>query len=238
MSIDGEFITTLLENVTPKTFEVAGKTYSSEALHNLPLPTEPPFPTVKLETLDSLVDYIKSNRDGQFEADSCQILCGHAVVQLFGKPQGENRRRDILVDVHSGAQGYSFGSFFDLEQFRIQLLTQFEPTPDRDKILQFIAKVTDEHVKTSQDDGVSQTVNVRVGIATVASQTVPSPVLLRPIRTFIEFEQPGGQFLFRMQSGKELPQAALFEIHTNWKREAAVLVKDYLAAKLEATILA
>lgn len=238
MGIDGTFIETLVENIAPQIFTVVDRTYSRELLHNLPLPIEPDFPTVKLETLDSLVDYVRSNRDGQYN-DSCQILCGHSIVQLFGNPKGENRKRDILAAAHSGAQPQPMGSYYDLETFRIQLLTQFEPTPDREKILQFIAKVTDEHVKTSQDDGISQTVTVKVGIATVASQTVPSPVTLRPIRTFIEVEQPAGQFLFRMQSSKELPQAALFEIHTNWKREAAVLVKYYLTDKLpEATILA
>lgn len=119
------------------------------------------------------------------------------------------------------------------------MMTQFAPVGQRDEILAFIAKVDDEHVKTSQDNGISQTVSVRVGLVTVAEKTIPSPVQLAPIRTFIEVEQPMGGFIFRMKSGKELPEAALFEIHTNWwKREAAVRVKDYLAGKLDIPVLA
>ena len=45
--------------------------------------------------------------------------------------------------------------------------------------------------------------------------------------TFIEVEQPEGIFLFRMKSDKGL-WCSLHEIHTNWKRQAAISVKEYL----------
>ena len=70
---------------------------------------------------------------------------------------------------------------------------------------------------------------------------IPSPILLAPIRTFEEIEQPISDFVFRMKKSDKggLPEAGLFEIDTNWQRRAAIGVAEYLKAKLpDMTVLA
>lgn len=177
------------------------------------------------------MDYIKDARDaeaGALNIASIQIVCGSQTVELIGAPQGERRQRDIMAVVEAGVVPYRFGQYRDLETFRVDLMTLFEETEDRNKVLSFISKISDNNVRTSEDDGISQTMTAKIGLASFAEMPVPSPVLLRPIRTFLEVAQPEGVFLFRMRKAQTGPEAALFEIQTNWQREASIRVRDYL----------
>ena len=186
--LDKSFIEEIRRPIEPKILDDSkGHQYSTAQLHNLPRPDEPKFPTIQLETLDSLVDYAQRH---QTDLTQHKILCSHAQVQIFGPPAGENRSRDIVVTVLSGAQPYQFGQWQDLETFRVSLLTLFEESDDRVEVLKFISKLSDDFIKTSQDDGVTQTATVRQGLASFGEARVPSPVKLRPIRTFMEVQQP------------------------------------------------
>ena len=226
--IDSTFVNAIRQPLEAKILTDADdKAYSNVKLVNLPPPELYAFPTVHLCSLDSLVQYVADNRDYVVDSDKVQIHCKHNVVDLFSGPQGEQRVRDLLVQVADHSAPYNFGAQQDLESFRISLLTAFEDSRDRVEILKFISNIKDETIANSTDDGVSQTATVRVGLATLAQATIPSPVRLRPIRTFIEVEQPEGMFLFRMKSDKGM-WCSLHEIHTNWKRQAAISVQEYL----------
>jgi hypothetical protein len=84
------------------------------------------------------------------------------------------------------------------------------------------------------DDGVSQAIQAKVGVATVATVQVPNPVVLAPFRTFVEVDQPESELIFRMQNG---PRCALFEADGGaWKLTAMRNIKDYLHAALEQEI--
>lgn len=231
MTIDATFLTTLKAQTQPSILTVDGKSYSTAALHNLPLPLEPCEPSVALASLDSLLDYAKMKAPELTEAQAF-VICEATYVTLLSKPKGENRQRDRFATVETGNAHFDFGAFMDLESFRIALLTQFADSVFRVQVLQFVAKVTDSSVKMSEDDGTSQTVTVKQGIASYGAATVPSPITLQPIRTFIEVEQPEGKFLLRLkQQEKGLPLVGLFELHTNWQRAAAMATRDYLVSK-------
>jgi hypothetical protein len=220
-------VTEIIESAAPKIFTVGSRTYSSEPLNNLPLPIESRYPTVPLLSLDSFVDFIKART----EKDAF-VVCAPDVVELVSEPLGEARHRDCFAKVTPNVRAFTFEQYMNLEDFRIALLTQFVETPARAQILAFVAKITDQNVRTSEDDGTSQTVTIKAGIASYGESQVPSPVKLSPIRTFQEVEQPEGQFLLRMQQVKDaLPKVGLFELHTNWKRGAALNVKAYLDSK-------
>jgi hypothetical protein len=231
---DATAIQKIADLAGPKTFTFDDRTYSSAPLQNLPLPTEPGFPTIELATLDSLVDAIASHPAQFAEVKETMICVDSAIVQLVSPPAGENRKRDILIKVACGVAGPQFGNYRPIEDFRISLLTQFQSSVDREKIVALISKLADGATVTTEDDGVSQNVTTKTGIATVGESKVPSPVKLSPIRTFIEVDQPQGLFLFRMRKSPQGGvEAALFEFHTNWKREAAVRVARYLKDKKE-----
>jgi hypothetical protein len=228
--IDSSFVKAIENLVDAKIVSDGSRSYSNKELHNLPFPDQPVFPSIDLSSLDSLADYVKDNRDAAVSPIECQIICGHDEVNLVTLPKGEQRMRDTLVCVNAHIPQVPLGSFMDIEKFRLTLMTGFNDTPDRSILLAFISKVTDSNVKTSTDDGVTQTIEAKVGLASFAEVQVPSPLELAPIRTFIEVPQPLSFFVFRMRKTTTGAEYGLFEIPSNWQRTAAVNVKDYLSA--------
>jgi len=226
--IDSTFVEAISDLVGSRVVTDGNRNYPTKEVFNFPLPIEPQFPTIILHSLNGLADYVAGNRDKASDPKNCMIACESAQVLLVGSPAGEHRKRDLLVVVKANIQQAPVNQWQNLESFRITLLTGYEPTPDRDTILKFISTITDEDIKTSIDDGVSQSATARVGIASLQGVRVPSPVELAPIRTFIEVPQPQSFFIFRMQRGKAGLECGLFEIPSNWQRTAAVSVKEYL----------
>jgi len=223
-----ETIQKIADLAETKTFEIDGRTVSTKQMFNAPKPDEPSYPTVYLATLIGLVSFVEKN-----PITGAQIVINHNAVEYSGPERGINRQRDCYAVVTCHAQPFNFGQFADLEQFRINLLTRFEDTEDRDKILEFISKLTEESNKTITDDGVSQSVQARLGIASVGPVQVPSPARLAAIRTFVEVHQPEGVFIFRLRKGANGPEAALFEIFTDWQRTAVTRLREHLSSFTE-----
>lgn len=124
----------------------------------------------------------------------------------------------------------TFDSYLDLEAMNIMLKSVFVQNDTRDKLIAILGNVKEEAVKTSSDDGMSQSVVAKTGIATVGNVKIPPIVNLAPYRTFIEVEQPEGEFLLRLQQG---PKAALFEADGGaWKLAARKNIKQYFETNL------
>ena len=85
------------------------------------------------------------------------------------------------------------------------------------------------------DDGVSQKATVKTGLASKSDAIIPSPVTLKPYRTFTEVEQPESQFVFRMKEDKyDGVQCALFEADGGaWKLHAMESIQEYLEEQLK-----
>ncbi len=93
-----------------------------------------------------------------------------------------------------------------------------------------MGNVSEDNIRQTGDDGVSQAVTINQGIATKADVRVPNPVDLAPYRTFLEVEQPTSQFIFRMKDG---PRGAIFEADGGaWRNQAIVNIREYLKEEL------
>ena len=96
--------------------------------------------------------------------------------------------------------------------------------------MKVVGNIKEENVRQVGDDGVSQSVVAKTGVATVEDVKVPNPVILAPYRTFVEVDQPESAFVFRMKNG---PLAALFEADGGaWRNSAIEAVSSYLAEEL------
>lgn len=89
---------------------------------------------------------------------------------------------------------------------------------------------------SAADDGVTQTVTAKQGVAFVQEVAVPNPVTLAPYRSFPEISQVESEFVLRVRAGRsegELPTIALFEADGGrWQLEAVRRVKDYLKQRV------
>lgn len=208
--------------------EKNGQTYSDKPLHLLKQPTASPF---VVHTLSSLVDYLKSDFDTVFNADRPFIV--HVVSPTtvsVESPLNNDAGRDQFMVAEASIPNFRFDQWYDTEEFNIKLQSCFVQNDDRDIVLRVVGNVREEDVKTYGDDGVSQSVVAKVGVAQVGNVEVPNPVLMKPYRTFVEVDQPESNFVFRMQNG---PRCALFEADGGaWKLDAINNIKEYLLESL------
>jgi len=215
----------------PSIDEIDGEKYSDKELfricHN------PKAAAVELSTLRSLVDYIRSETDAMDEKMIIQVV-SPTTVKLYSQLDLD-RRREVLVEVRAELPAIPFGRFIGHEAFIIGIQSKFIPNADSDLLLKFAGTVEGGTIADYGDDGVSQKATVKTGLASKSDAVVPSPVTLKPYRTFTEVEQPESQFVFRMKEDKhDGVQCALFEADGGaWKLAAMENVKEYLERELE-----
>jgi len=198
---------------------------------------------LKIFTLTGLVDFCLRNKETGAEDPAIIHVMDHTEVALLSNPFGETKQRTRFVratfkELLDGS--FTFGAFYEQEQFIIGLQSLFEPTPQRAEVLKVIGTIKENQVREFSDDGVTQSVSAKAGVALVQELPVPNPVILRPYRTFREIEQPESPFILRVRQGKgEKPVCALFEADGGkWKLEAIIRIKEYLEDKLELPIIA
>lgn len=187
---------------------------------------------VRMSTLTSLVDYIKSGVDGITERMVVHVV-SPLEVRLFSRLDYD-RRRETLVTVEGQVPDFRYGSYMGHEAFLIALQSKFLPNEDRDLLLKFAGTVENGTIANYGDDGVSQKATVSKGVASKAQCIVPNPVRLCPFRTFVEVEQPESAFVFRMRDDdRDGVQCAIFEADGGaWKNAAMENIKDYLQREL------
>ena len=131
--------------------------------------------------------------------------------------------------------GFRFNAPLSLEALQIALLTCFAPgLGDVEALRAFCASVRETEEIGVADDGVSQEVQAKSGIAAVRSTAVRNPWNLAPWRTFPEIAQPTSPFVLRFHKGDgEPPRAALYETgNAAWLVEGTQLTAEWLRRRL------
>lgn len=215
-----------LGNVETK--EIGDEQFSTQPLHKI----QKAVPNaLVVRNLSGLVDYLKSNFDKQ--PPVLVHVASPTRVDVFSS-YNRDYNRNHLIQAEALLPKIPFGQFLDTESFNILLQSCFVPNEHRALVLKVVGNLKEETVSTVGDDGVSQQVTAKTGVATVENVVVPNPVALKPFRTFVEIEQPESEFVFRMKTG---PSAALFEADGGaWKLTAIARIKDYLQSSLEVEI--
>lgn len=223
-----------------KILNVNDRPYSTQQLHAV---REPTPATLTIRTLSGLVDYLKSNPDGLALGDLTVHVNGPTDVHLFSSLDdiGFQQRNEYLSVECGDIRRFEFGRHQTLETFIVALQSQFVQNETTASMLKIIGNIKDGEVKSFSDDGISQEVRARKGVQIVEEVNVPNPVDLAPYRTFPEIFQPSSKFVFRMRSGSQTPECALFEADGKaWVLEAILNIKNWLEKKLpdEVTIIA
>lgn len=202
---------------------------------------------IGLSTLTGLKDYLDGNVDAVEKAKLMLHVISPTSVVLIQALDDEDLeyRRKMYASATSQATEFQFGRWFEYDEFVVALLTQFQDLPLADApegytgetpralLLKFLGTITESVVQERDDDGVSQRVAVRQGITRKEQATVPSPLALRPFRTFIEVDQPEGLFVLRMRSSGEgesgKPEMSLYNADGGlWKVRAIQSVAAWL----------
>lgn len=214
----------------PEIIDVNGTPYSDKNLYKV-IEKQQLVKPLQISTLTGLIDYIKSNPDFIPVFTQIMILVNSESSVTVMSNFNCDAERNTYIKCNAITPKITLDSFLDTERFNIMLQSCFLQNPDRDTILKVIGTIKEENVKTTGDNGISQSVVAKTGIASVGEVIVPNPVTLVPFRTFIEVEQPESKFVFRMKDG---PSAALFEADGGeWRLAAMLRIKAYLQEALQ-----
>lgn len=222
----------VLQLADPHIEHINGRVYSDKPMHSID--SELRATGIKMSSLSSLVNYIKSGLDRKESAYLVHVL-SPTEVSLVSCLDGD-RQREILVDIRAEVPEFSFNREIPHENFIIGVQSKFISSTDNDKalILKFAGTVTTGSVTEYGDDGITQKATIKNGVASMAEAIVPSPCRLRPYRTFIEVEQPESDFIFRLSEKAGDIYCALYEADGGaWKVEAKRNIYEYLNEQLK-----
>jgi hypothetical protein len=188
---------------------------------------------VTVETLTGLVDYVKANSENM--ENHIIHVESPRVVKLLSPLVGDANQRLCECQAQVVSHAFPFDELMDQETFIVFLLSRFTETDDRADILKLVGNVKDETVANWDDDGVTQRVAARTGIAKSEFVAVKNPWVLAPFRTFPEVEQPASNFILRLKGGGDgkPPMAALFEADGGaWRNKAIANISEFLKDSL------
>lgn len=218
-------------------FKIGGIDFTSKQIHKI---QPPAIANIEINTLTGFVHYMKNSlvKDGYTLDDVMVVVTDHENVELYTKVDSTHKNREHILSASRKLHQdkFAYGQQYDTEKFIINMQSYFQKTTTRDLVLKLVGNVKSENVTASSDDGITQTVEQKVGVTLVSKETVPNPVNLVPYRTFLEVEQPASDFILRAQKGREgsLPTFALYEADGGaWKLQAIQKIAEYLKKELE-----
>lgn len=209
---------------------VDDKPYSIEKLY----PVKEIGPAaLEFNFLDSLVTYLKADPDFWTRIKLIIEIKSPVELALHTQIVGNFNERLTPVQCTALVSEFPWGRFISPEEFIIMAQSRFVETEDLAKIRSIVGNVKSEEVFQFSDDGISQQVTAKSGVARVENVVIPPRVKLAPYRTFVEIEQPESEFVFRAKKADALPCFALFEADGGaWRIEAMKRIKVYLEEQL------
>jgi len=218
--------------------DVPNAKYADRELYRID--ADPKLPkALEFYTLDGLVGYL----DAEYgKAEPAELPLVHVVspvrVDVVSRFVGEHKhlRRHVASALcHSATlAGFQFDQFVPLDTLAIALQTCFEPEAGEvEELRRFCASVRATASIQVADDGVSQAVEAKSGIAAVQTTGVKNPWQLAPWRTFAEVAQPLSPFVLRFKESEGKPLAGLFRTgDARWQVEAVASIATLLREEL------
>lgn len=188
---------------------------------------------LEFTTLDGFAAYLLAEGEPAFVHVVSPVRVV-AVSPLRGTDKSQRRslaRADCRTAV---LDGFSFNEYADLGSLAIALQTCFAPTGEVAPLRKFCASVRGTQEIGVDDDGLSQSVQAKSGVAAVMPTAVSNPWMLAPWRTFAEVTQPLSPFVLRFNKEEgERPEAALFQVgDARWQVEAVKSIAVHLRGTL------
>jgi len=235
--LDKTFIEKIEDLSDPKIFKDVyprGQAYSSKPLVMVKAPEAEPL---EVSSLEALASYVMRSEDvdGPSETNLIVHVSKHDRVDIVSPLFYSTRQRETLVKCRMVHTPFPFGEEMSVEKFVIALQAMFVQDETTAEILRVVGNLKAEASATMADDGTTQVVTTKKGVAGLTRTSVPNPVTLRPYRTFLEVEQPASRFVFRMKMSDDmaLVKCSLHEADGGmWKNTAMASIKMWLESAL------
>jgi hypothetical protein len=229
----GSVVKAIQNGVETKTIEVDDKTYLTRPVYLAPEKDD--VDALEILTLDGLIEYLNLNVDKHNLSDLVITVNSARNISIRRQVNSAKDSRTNWLVATYHIDNFPFERYLDHETFIIMAQALICESDERNNLLKFVGNLTTALVRTSTDDGVSQTVVVESGVRKSEIE-LPNPVHLAPRRTFPEIEQPSSPFVLRVKQTREgqMPELALFEADGGlWKVAAINSIKGYISSKVE-----
>lgn len=228
--MDRTAIERIVELGAPNVIVEQGFNYTDKPLSVIKTPC---VATLKFHTLKGLVDTLLSEY-GNFAAPIIVSVKSEDEIDVYSAICVDDRTRETPYNCRAELVNIPFDRKLDYETMMITLKSKFVETPELLEVVKLLGTITEENSAQVSDDGFSQSVIVRKGIALKEGKVIKPIVRLKPYRTFNEVEQPESEFLLRLSEGGGV---ALYEADGGaWKLEARKNVAQYLRSELSELI--
>lgn len=234
MNIIGDnWLKAIQDSVKTESLEIQGKHFTTRQIFEVPADRTVDVLTVR--SLTGLVDYLENNTDGRdSEKLFIHVETPHfvSVLDQVKDKFGDKGRRHAWIEAKTSLKEFDFGRWHDQESFIIGLQTLFIQNEELENVIATISNIKATEEINNSDDGMTQEVVVQKRV-TAETVKVKNPVVLKPIRTFTELEQPESPFILRTKREGEKIFAALHEADNGkWKNQARQNIQEFLAERL------
>lgn len=222
-------------DVNGRTFLVTGSDYAEVE------PPELAKPDMYItRSLNALVALVKTEVDALFSNDALPLYVScdsYDRVKAFTRPIAD---ADLYRWTPYTANASDLPPLVEdvrwsFDEAMIKLRSMFQRAPEGEKndvdyILDLLSHMSFDQSVKSDDNGITQTVQVRKGVSFVENKAVRPIVTLAPYRTFQEVKQPESEFVFRVYDDRSISLTAADG--GMWKLAARDAVMRYLETAL------
>jgi hypothetical protein len=153
--------------------------------------------------------------------------------------RGLNRNLEIdcvaTADFTKVFEPFQYGKRLTQEDFIIGVMTRFDKTAERDRLIELASSLRAGKTADSIDDGVSQVVSTQAGVHLKERAKIKAVWNLKTFKTFPEVEQPVIPYILRLHSSDDdsVPTLALYECDGGlWKVGCTIAVRDQLVKRI------
>ena len=218
-----------IESMAKPTFhEVDGQVFANQQM--IHVADKKPMPRcIDLTGLDSICKMVRNEAEHVGLQIFIQVK-DYKSVSVFTELD-EDEDRLYLYSCVADTPAVTMNRFMAYENAVIELRSLYIPNKGTEYLLQLLSSISNESKVTSSDNGVTQQVEARSGIALNSMVKIEPRVTLQPFRTFVEVAQPESEFLLRINDRGEI---GFFPADGGvWKLEATRNVAAYFEEKLK-----
>lgn len=209
-----------------KTFQINGQTYTDGSLTRIPPHVDRPS-SIDVTGLDSICKLIRTEL-AKLDTIVMVQAVSYRTVEVMTTYQADFSR-NILYRAKADVPGLREG-WREREQALIELRSLFIPNAGTTYLLDLLSRMSNDDSVSTTDNGVTQTVETRQGVALKQVEEIKPRVSLQPFRTFLEVAQPESEFLLRVDAEKGI---GFFEADGGvWKLEAKRNIVRYFEERL------
>lgn len=181
---------------------------------------------LKVSTLQAIVDYLgKVCQADYLDFPFVHVLGPSHVMLISGF--NRQRNREVYLDARAPVTDFNFGRYMAIDEFTVGLKACFVKSDTTAHLARIVGNISWKDGVKLRDDGVTQVITTKVGVAEHGDVALDNPVYLAPYRTFPEVEQPESPYIYRVSSDN--PAAKLVEVDDkSWTIEAVERIKTWL----------